>query len=68
MPQKQRFDIPRELRQFAEENVERAHQLYLQFMDHVAQTMAVWSARSSDAHTWIQRSPCADCQIRERER
>jgi hypothetical protein len=51
MPQKQRFDIPRELRQLVEENVERAHQLYLQFMDHVAQTMAVWSARSSDAIT-----------------
>jgi phasin len=45
----ERFEIPQELRQLAEENVERARKLYLQFMDGVAQTMAVWSASPSDA-------------------
>lgn len=44
MPHKP-FEIPQELRRLAEENVERARQLFLQFMDGVAQA---WSA-SSDA-------------------
>jgi hypothetical protein len=48
MPQHERFEIPQELRQLAEENVERARKLYLQFMDGVAQTMAAWSAAPSD--------------------
>jgi len=47
MPQNQ-FEIPQELRQLAEENVERARQLYLQFMDGVEQTMAAWSAPRSN--------------------
>ena len=37
MPQDQQFEIPQELRQLAEENVERARQLYVQFMDGVGQ-------------------------------
>ena len=50
MPQDQKFEIPQELRQLAEENVERARQLYLQFMDGVGQAMAMttWSSASSD--------------------
>jgi hypothetical protein len=48
MPQDQKFEIPQELRQLAEENVERARQLYVQFMDGVGQTMAAWSSASSD--------------------
>ena len=32
MPENQPFEIPQELRHLAEENVERARQLYLQFM------------------------------------
>jgi hypothetical protein len=44
MPQNQSFEIPQELRRLAEENVERARQLYLQFMDGVGQAMAIWSA------------------------
>jgi phasin len=48
MPQNQ-FEIPQELRHLAEENVERARQLYLQFMDGVEQTMSVWSVPRSDA-------------------
>jgi len=51
MPQNEHFDIPQELRQLAEENVERARQLYLQFMDGIAQAMAIWSAPSSEAIT-----------------
>jgi hypothetical protein len=39
------------LRHLAEENVERARQLYLQFMDGVSKTMAAWSAPSSDVFT-----------------
>jgi hypothetical protein len=48
MTQDQKFEIPQELRQLAEENVERARQLYLQFMDGVGQAMAAWSSASSD--------------------
>ena len=48
MPQDPKFEIPQELRQLAEENVERARQLYVQFMDGVGQTMAAWSSASSD--------------------
>jgi hypothetical protein len=48
MPQDQKFEIPQELRQLAEENVERARQLYLQFMDGVGQAIASWSSASSD--------------------
>jgi hypothetical protein len=44
MPQNQTFEIPQELRQLAEENVERARKLYLQFMDGVGQAMATWSS------------------------
>ena len=43
MPRNKSFEIPQELRQLAEENVERARQLYLQFIEGVAQTMAVWA-------------------------
>ena len=44
MPEKP-FEIPQELRRLAEENVERARQLFIQFMDGVAR---VWSASASD--------------------
>jgi hypothetical protein len=47
MPQDQKFEIPQELRELAEENVERARKLYLQFMDGVGQAMAAWSPGSS---------------------
>ena len=51
MPRNKPFDIPQELRQLAEENVERARQLYLQFIESVAQTMAVWGMPPSDTIT-----------------
>jgi hypothetical protein len=49
MSQNQPFEVPRELRQLAEQNVERARQLYLQFIEGVAQTMAVWAAPVFDS-------------------
>ena len=48
MPQDQKFEVPQELRQLAEENIERARLLYVQFMDGVAQAMTTWSSASSD--------------------
>src|SRR5262245_37669652 len=48
MTQDQKFEIPQELRQLAEENVERARQLYLQFMEGIGQAMAAWSSASSN--------------------
>lgn len=51
MPRNKPFEIPQELRQLAEENVERARQLYLQFIESVAQTMAVWGMPPSDTIT-----------------
>jgi hypothetical protein len=48
MPQEQKFEVPQELRHLAEENVERARQLYLQFMDGVGQAIATWSSASSE--------------------
>jgi hypothetical protein len=47
MPQEQKFEVPQELRHLAEENVERARQLYIQFMDGVGQAIATWSSASS---------------------
>jgi hypothetical protein len=47
MPSDRQFEIPEELRQLAEENVERARKLYLQFMEGVSQAMGVWSAPSN---------------------
>ena len=46
MPQDQKFEVPQELRHLADENVERARQLYVQFMDWVGQAMATWSPAS----------------------
>ena|SRR6516225_7805238 len=48
MPQEQKFEVPQELRHLAEENVERARQLYVQFMDGVGQAIATWSSASSE--------------------
>lgn len=48
MPRDQQFEIPEELRQLAEENVERARKLYLQFMEGVSQAMGVWSTSPSN--------------------
>jgi phasin len=60
MPQNQQFEIPQELRQLAEDNVERARKLYLQFMEGISQTMGAWSTPSTD------RVPPGFNEIRER--
>lgn len=51
MPQNYFFDIPHELRRLAEDNVDRARQLYLQFLDGVSKAMAIWPSTSSDVIT-----------------
>lgn len=48
MARDQQFEIPEELRQLAEDNVERARKLYLQYMEGVSQAMRVWSTSPSD--------------------
>jgi len=51
MPQNPLFEIPRELQLLAENNVERARQLYFQFLDGVSKAMTVWPSTSSDVIT-----------------
>ena len=53
MTQDQKFEIPQELRQLAEENVERARQLYLQFMDVVGQAVGARKAVDDDPRSNI---------------
>ena len=57
MPRNQQFEIPQELRQLAEDNVERARKLYLQFMEGISQA---WLTPSAD------RAPPGFNEIRER--
>jgi hypothetical protein len=45
MPRNQQFEIPQELRQLAEDNVERTRKLYLQFMEGISQA---WLTPSAD--------------------
>ena len=45
------FEIPRELRELAEKNVEQARAAYGQFMDALAQAMAAWSKVPSNVIT-----------------
>jgi hypothetical protein len=49
MPQKP-FDIPQQLRRLAEENVEQARKLYLQFMDGLTEAMSGWAPSSPTFH------------------
>ena len=58
MSQNQPFDIPQELRQLAEQNVERARQLYPQFIESVAQTMAVWCTSCVQARSHLDSAEC----------
>lgn len=44
MTQKQIFDLPPELRDMAENNVEQARVAYGQFMEFMSQAMNAWSA------------------------
>ena len=56
MTQDKKFEIPQELRQLAEENVERARQLYVQFMEGVGQAMAAWSSDSMKSRSELSNS------------
>lgn len=47
MPTDKQFKIPEELRQLAEDNVERARKLYVQYMEGISQVMGVWSTSPS---------------------
>jgi hypothetical protein len=47
MPTDKQFKIPEELRQLAEDNVERARKLYVQYMEGISQAMGVWSTSPS---------------------
>jgi phasin len=51
MPEKQIFEIPQQLRELAEKNVEQARTAYGQFMDAMAQAVSAWSSVSSDTAT-----------------
>jgi phasin len=51
MPEKQAFEIPQQLRQLAEMNIEQARTAYGQFMDAMAETMNAWSPASANAMT-----------------
>ena len=48
MPDKQIFEIPQQLRELAQKNVEQARAAYGQFMDAMAQAVSAWSSASSD--------------------
>ena len=51
MPEKQIFEIPQQLRELAQKNVEQARAAYGQFMDAMAQAVSAWSSASSDTVT-----------------
>ena len=46
MPEKQIFEIPQQLRELAQKNVEQARAAYGQFMDAMAQAVSAWSSAS----------------------
>ena len=47
MPEKQDFQIPQELREFAEKNVEQARVAYGQLMEFMTQAVRAWSTAPS---------------------
>ena len=51
MPEKQIFEIPQQLRELAEKNVEQARTAYGQYMDAMAQAVSALSSASSDTVT-----------------
>jgi hypothetical protein len=42
MPEKQTFEIPQQLRELAEKNVEQARVAYGQFLDGMAEAVRAW--------------------------
>jgi len=51
MVQNQPFEMPKQLRELAEKNVEQARTAYAQFMDAMTQAMSVWSTAPSSVMT-----------------
>ena len=51
MVQKQPFEMPKQLRELAEKNVEQARATYAQFMDAMTQAVSVWSTAPSSVMT-----------------
>ena len=51
MPEKQIFEIPQQLREIAEKNIEQARTAYGQLMDAMTQAMSGWISAPSEAMT-----------------
>ena len=51
MAQNQPFEMPKQLRELAEKNVEQGRAAYAQFMDAMTQAMSVWSTAPSNVMT-----------------
>ena len=51
MVQNQPFEMPKQLRELAEKNVEQARATYAQFMDAMTKAMSVWSTAPSSVMT-----------------
>jgi phasin len=51
MPEKQTFEIPMQLRELAEKNIEQARTAYGQLMDGMSQAMSAWLSAPSEAMT-----------------
>lgn len=51
MPDKQTFEIPQQLRELAEKNIEQARTTYGQLMDAMTQAMSAWLSAPTDAMT-----------------
>jgi hypothetical protein len=51
MAQNQPFELPKQLRELAEKNVEQAHAAYAQFMDAMPQATSAWSTAPSNVIT-----------------
>jgi hypothetical protein len=57
MADKPSFEIPLELRDMAEKNVERARAAYGQFMDFLTQAMGAWAGSPAGVET-ASSTPC----------
>jgi hypothetical protein len=51
MVQNQPFEMPKQLRELAEKNIEQARATYAQFMDAMTRAMSVWSTAPSNVMT-----------------
>jgi hypothetical protein len=51
MAQNKPFELPQQLRELAEKNIEQARAAYAQFMDAMTQAVTAWSTAPSSAAT-----------------